>query len=79
METFGKFFNNFEVQYFHNEQVFDFEGLKGRVLSASYVPSEEDPHFNNMIKGLENLFDNFNESGKIRMIYQTEMYFGKLS
>jgi len=79
LETFGKFFNNFEVQYFPNEQVFDFEGLKGRVLSASYIPTEEDYRFSNMIEELRSLFDKFNEKGKIKMIYQTEVYFGRMS
>src|SRR5205085_8326133 len=31
------------------KQVFDFEGLKGRLLSSSYAPESSDPNFDKMI------------------------------
>ena len=59
---------------FANKQVFDFEGLKGRMLSASYMPDETDPQFDVVIKELQSLFAKHAESGKIEILYDTNVY-----
>lgn len=59
---------------FANKQVFDFEGLKGRMLSASYMPNETDPQFDVVIKELQSLFAKHAESGKIEILYDTNVY-----
>jgi len=59
---------------FANQQVFDFEGLKGRMLSASYMPSENDPKFDEGIKELQLLFAKHAENGKIKILYDTNVY-----
>lgn len=59
---------------FSNSQVFDFEGLKGRMLSASYMPSETDPLFDAVIEDLRRLFAKHAESGKIDILYDTNVY-----
>ncbi|HEY2726235.1 MAG TPA: class I SAM-dependent methyltransferase, partial [Parafilimonas sp.] len=41
---------------FNNKQVFDFEGLKGRLLSSSYTPDENHPKHNAMIESLMNIY-----------------------
>ena len=76
---FDSFFKKYNLKVFHNHQDLNLEGLKGRLLSASYVPTEEDPRSKLMINDLEKLFKKFEDHGVVKMIYNTEMYFGKLS
>jgi SAM-dependent methyltransferase len=63
---------------FDYQQLFDFEGLKGRLLSASYAPEPDDRNFNSMIEDLRNLFDATQTDGKVTFDYDTEVYYGKL-
>jgi SAM-dependent methyltransferase len=60
---------------FENSQIFDFEGLKGRMLSASYMPSEDDDRFDSVSNELKMLFAKHAESGKIKVFYSTKVYF----
>ena len=53
------FQSDFRQETFQNVQTLDFEGLKGRMLSASYMPSETDSLFEPMIDDLKLLFDKF--------------------
>ena len=63
---------------FLNVQTLDFNGLKGRMLSASYIPSENDALFEPMIAELKLLFDKYAESGKIHSLYNTNIFFSQL-
>lgn len=60
---------------FDNVQVLDFEGLKGRMLSSSYMPAEVDPGFEEMVAELRSLFEKHSESGKIEVFYDTNVFF----
>ena len=62
-----------------NEQVFDFDGLKGRLLSSSYAPAEGHPQYADMIAELERIFRTYQENGSVRFLYDTVMYFGHLA
>lgn len=71
-----KFFQgDFRTATFENSQIFDFEGLKGRVLSSSYMPSEDDPGFGAMVAELQRLFAKHEESGKIKVLYDTNIHY----
>ncbi|MFM9902997.1 MAG: class I SAM-dependent methyltransferase [Pyrinomonadaceae bacterium] len=63
---------------FQNIQIFDFDGLKGRMLSASYMPNETDSIYETMIGELRALFAKHNESGKIKVLYDTNVYFSQV-
>jgi SAM-dependent methyltransferase len=67
----GEFFSPqpFLFQSFDNEQVFDYEGLKGRLLSSSYVPKDGP-----MIGALEALFSRHQRGGRVRVGYETKLY-----
>lgn len=75
----GEFFRPAEVvlEHFDNEQLFDFEGLKGRLLSSSYIPKEGDRYLA-MIGALEKLFASHAVDGSVRVRYDTKMYTGVL-
>lgn len=60
---------------FQNSQVFDFEGLKGRVVSSSYMPAEQDEAYGPMIGELRDLFAKHQESGRIEILYDTNVHY----
>jgi SAM-dependent methyltransferase len=60
-----------------NEQVFDYEGLKGRLLSSSYAPNEGHPGHAPMLEALERLFRDHAENGRVRFEYDTQIYWGR--
>ncbi len=59
-------------------QVFDFEGLKGRLLSASYAPQPADPRYDEMIEDLRAVFAANQHNGTVDFDYETEVYYGQL-
>jgi len=63
---------------FENVQVFDLEALKGRMLSASYMPDESHPRFGEMADELKTLFDKHNENGRIKVFYDTNVYYSQV-
>ena len=72
------FANAHEYRALPNEQVFDRDGLRGRLLSCSYVPAEGQAGFTPMIAELNRIFEKHNEAGCVRFGYETDVYFGKL-
>lgn len=63
---------------FSFKQVFDFESLQGRLLSASYAPEADHPSFPQMISDLQKLFDENQRNGTVDFDYETEVYYGQL-
>jgi SAM-dependent methyltransferase len=65
------------LKVFANKQVFDFDGLKGRLTSSSYVPNEGQPGYAPMIDALQQLFDRFQTNGQVTIDYDTKVYVSK--
>jgi ubiquinone/menaquinone biosynthesis C-methylase UbiE len=61
-----------------NFQVFDFEGLAGRVRSSSYVPAKDHANFAPMMAELERIFRAHQRDGTVRIEYLTHLHFGRL-
>lgn len=61
---------------FDNQQIFDFEGLKGRLLSSSYMPQIGDDGYEAMVDGLGKLFEEFNYNNLVTIHYATKVYVG---
>jgi ubiquinone/menaquinone biosynthesis C-methylase UbiE len=72
------FHKPFAQKTFENIQVLNFEGLKGRLLSSSYMPWEDDPKYPAMIEELSSLFAKHAESDKIKIFYSTNVFFCQL-
>ena len=68
----------FEQVTLDNCQLLDFEALRGRLLSSSYVPSAGDPRREPMLQDLEELFDKHKRDGRVSIDYEVRMYFGHL-
>ncbi len=79
-DQIGRFFapQSFTHREFPNREEFDFEGFKGRVLSASYTPEPGNPKFEPMIKALQDLFDSCEENGSVAFEYDTRVFYGQL-
>ncbi len=65
----------FRRKTFSNVQTVDFDGLKGRVLSSSYMPSEESANFDPMVNELQRVFAKYAENGKIQILYDTNVFY----
>ena len=60
-----------------NSQRFDYDSLKGRLLSSSYTPNENHPSFWPMLHRLEHLFETYAVCGQVSFEYETELYFAR--
>jgi SAM-dependent methyltransferase len=74
----GIFATGHQYRVLANEQVFDFAGLRGRLLSCSYVPAEGQPGFAPMLADLQRIFDKHHDAQRVRFEYDTDVYFGKV-
>jgi SAM-dependent methyltransferase len=63
---------------FDNEQVFDFEGLRGRLSSSSYAPQPGHPNFDPLMRELEALFRRHERDGRVTVAYDTKVFYGRL-
>ncbi len=59
-------------------QVLDWEGLRGRAASSSYVPAPGHPAHGAFFASLRALFDRTNEGGVVRFEYDVDVYHGRI-
>jgi ubiquinone/menaquinone biosynthesis C-methylase UbiE len=77
----NEFFREFSCQKrtLANYQELDYAAVEGRLLSSSYAPERGEPSCAPMLADLRRIFDDCKENGLVRMEYDTNLYFGKLS
>jgi SAM-dependent methyltransferase len=63
---------------FEFQQTFDYEGLKGRLLSASYAPEPNHHGYDQMLTDLRKIFVAQQKDGLVVFAYETELYYGRL-
>jgi SAM-dependent methyltransferase len=68
----------FGMKSFANGQLFDFDGLRGRLLSSSYAPAVGHPKHELMLAALRRLFDAHAEGERVRFEYETHVCYGQL-
>jgi SAM-dependent methyltransferase len=66
-----------ELAVFPNQQVLDFEGLTGRLMSGSYTPTADHPEYEPLMAGLRTVFDRHQQKGTVVFPYRTLVYFGQ--
>jgi len=78
--TLAAFFgtDRYREAHFPNEQVLDWDGLQGRVLSSSYAPMPDHPGHVPMMRELRRIFEDGEEDGKVTLEYDTELFWGCL-
>ncbi len=57
-----------------NHQVFDLEGLQGRLASSSYAPAQGAPGYQEMLDALAALFAGYQVDGRVTLRYDTLVY-----
>ena len=73
------FERDFHQAKFKNSQNFDWQGLKGRLLSSSYAPNEGHPRFAEMIDELRNLYERHQRNSQVKIDYTTQVFSGRLA
>jgi SAM-dependent methyltransferase len=78
-EVLQSFFapNDMRLVKQHNRQQLDFDGLRGRLLSSSYIPKSGEK-FEAMMRALPDLFSQHEGDGKVVLEYDTKIYCGHL-
>jgi ubiquinone/menaquinone biosynthesis C-methylase UbiE len=66
-----------ESASYPNQQVFDFDGLKGRLMSSSYAPEPGEPQHEPMMRALAEVFRRHQHQGRVVFPYNTRVYFGQ--
>jgi SAM-dependent methyltransferase len=79
-EAIDKFFahESWQTASFPNRQDFDWEGLRGRLLSSSYAPLPGSPNYEPMMAELTHIFATYQEGGQVKVVYETKMYVGQI-
>jgi SAM-dependent methyltransferase len=68
-----------ECERFPNQQLLDYAGLEGRLLSSSYAPEHGHPQHVPMLAGLRTIFERHQRNGEIIFPYETRVYFAPLA
>jgi SAM-dependent methyltransferase len=68
----------FQLRVFDSRQEFDFDGLRGRLLSSSYAPAAGHPKHEPMLRELRRIFEEDQENGRVSFEYDTRVYYGRL-
>jgi len=69
----------FALHTFANRQVFDWDGVRGRLLSSSYTPEPGHGNHEPMLQELRRIFDQHNEHGTVTFLYDTEVWVGQFA
>lgn len=79
-QILGQFFadGKYEERVYDNQQIFNLEGLLGRLTSSSYCPKEGTPNYEPLMKEITKLFEEFQENGVVSFQYSTRVYYGKV-
>ena len=79
-DDMGAFFTPHEMftATFHNQQVFEYEGLKGRLLSSSYAPNADHVNYEPMLAYLREIFDAHQVAGQVSFTYDSNLYLGRV-
>ena len=77
-DSLARFFTGpFATHTFYHEQRFDFESLKGRLLSSSYAPAEGHPGHDAMTTELWQIFESSQQDGVVVVEYDTKVHLGR--
>jgi SAM-dependent methyltransferase len=64
---------------FANHQHLDLDGLRLRLLSSSYIPTESHPRFAPMMNELQEIFTRHSAAGRVTIEYETELFHGPVN
>lgn len=64
---------------FPNNQIFDIDGVLGRLKSSSYTPGENTVEYGIIKELITKSFNQYSENGVVSFNYNTEIYSGKIT
>lgn len=64
---------------FDNVQRFDLDGLLGRLNSSSYMPGRDHPQHAPMVQRAKEIFESYQQGGRVAFEYDTRVYYGMMS
>ncbi|HLK34563.1 MAG TPA: class I SAM-dependent methyltransferase [Terriglobales bacterium] len=67
----------FRQEVFFMRQQFDWQGVRGRWLSSSYVPAPGQPGHDEMEQELHTCFHRYQQDGLVDWEYKTRLYYGR--
>ena len=70
--------NEVQAETLYNEQLFDFNGVKGRLLSSSYAPNIGEPNYEPMIVYLREIFDQYQKNEQVGFSYDCKLFLGRI-
>jgi SAM-dependent methyltransferase len=76
--TIRAFLGDYTTVKLTNSQKLDYDGLIGRLMSASYAALPGQPLFDEMITKVSQLFNKHQVDGAVTFEYETEVYAGQL-
>jgi SAM-dependent methyltransferase len=81
LQDFDRFFGHsqYKKASFPNSQKLDREAFVGRVLSASYMPNVGHPQYQETLRGVARVFEQYKRDGTVVLEYETNVYFGQMS
>jgi len=62
---------------FPNQQIFDYAGARGRLLSSSYAPTPDDPRHAPMLDELRRLVERHGDDGHVVFAYRTIVHLAR--
>jgi hypothetical protein len=62
-----------------NRQRLSRDGLRGRLLSASYLPGPADAGYPALLEAIDRLFQQHQQNGEVVIEYDTEIHFSRLA
>ncbi len=71
--------DTFKLYTFPNQQIFAWDGVRGRLLSSSYTPEADHPNHEPMLQQLRSIYDRYNEHGVVTFSYTTEVWCGRFA
>jgi SAM-dependent methyltransferase len=76
----GQFFapGIYQFRSLPNSQSLDLPGLIGRIASSSYMPAEGHSRYPAMLSAIEKIFERNQQGGRVKIEYDTVLYFGRL-
>ncbi|MCD6069197.1 MAG: methylase involved in ubiquinone/menaquinone biosynthesis [Bacteroidetes bacterium] len=79
-KVFDHFFgeNAYTEYTIESWQDLDLTGLRGRVLSSSYMPNTGHSEYDHMMYVLRKIYQRYQENNKVRLEYDTRIYIGTI-
>jgi hypothetical protein len=71
--------DQFSQRSFDYGQPLGLQGLFGLVTSFSYMPRPGSDSFDDCMTDLQEVFEEHAEDGSVQVLYDTELYFGRLA